>query len=332
METKIIIKEMLFIITVVCVPLIILGFFILKNGKYKKQEIIIGILLLLMIYTSNARNLYTSAYKVILAFSASDVTETKTDITFLKNYKEKIDRKGYLDKYDVKEIIGIADSKSKEIKINYKDESSNININITNKDDEQIQKLYDELKYDYYLFDYETNNGDIIINISRYIIEKQNKEEKNIDIIIKGEKNEEIIENTEKSINDTKTVFKFKNNVKVPSTTNELSSFKILLANIDDNYVPVTDDINQYETIESYEVSNTGVRIILKNGISLKNKDYTLRINRYDEEFNVLNSYYYEYEPIVTEYNNNDQITLDIKFENTYTINELKNIEIIYGK
>lgn len=332
METKIIIKEMLFIITVVCVPLIILGFFILKNGKYKKQEIIIGILLLLMIYTSNARKLYTSAYKVIQAFSSSDVTETKTDITFLKNYKEKIDRKGYLDKYDVKEIIRIADSKSKEIKINYKDESSNININITNKDDKQIQKLYDKLKYDYYLFDYETNNGDIIINISRYIIEKQNKDEKNIDIIIKGEKNEDIIENTEKYINDTKTVFNFKNNVKVPCTINELSSFKILLVNINDNYVPVTDDITQYETIESYEVTNTGVRIVLKNGVSLANKDYTLRINRYDEEFNVLNSYYYEYEPIVTEYNNKGQITLDIKFENIYTINELKNIEIIYGK
>ena len=174
METKIIIKEMIFILIVVCVPLIILGFLILRNGKYKKQGIILGILLLLIIYLLNARNLYSSAYKIIQAFSASDVTETKTDITFLKNYKEKFDRKGYLDKYDVQEIIEIADSKSTEIKINYKDEASNININITNKEDEQIQKLYDELKYDYYIFNYETNNDDIIINISRYIIEKQN--------------------------------------------------------------------------------------------------------------------------------------------------------------
>ena len=83
--------------------------------------------------------------------------------------------------------------------------------------------------------------------------------------------------------------------------------------------------------MEKYSITNDKILITLKNGIELNNKDYTLRINRYNDNIDIEKSndlYYYDYEPLVTQNGN----VLEIKFGNNYTIKTLKNIEIIFGK
>ena len=330
---KIILKEGAYILLVVVLPLIVIGFLILKNRK--KQEIIIAIILVIALYGFCARSLVDSASNIVSAISTSNTNtnEPGTDITYLKNYADKMNRNGYLSKYDVTQIIKLSDAKSKEIFINYKDESSNIDIKISNKEDDKIQELEQSLKYDYYTFNYNiSENNEITINIERYIIETNTKKEKN-DFILTGTKNTEIIENTYKYIGDSN--FIFENEIKLNEQTEEkqLQGFKMLLVYDNENFIPVTDNKEEYNLIKSYKVYSSGIDIILQDGVDLINEDYTLRINRYDDNLEVTNGYYYyEYEPVVTQgIYSGGNILLEIKFPQTYTIEELKNIEIIFG-
>ena len=281
------------------------------------------------------KSLVDSASKIISAFSTSttNTNEPGTDITYLKNYADKMSRNGYLSKYDVTQIIKLSDSKSKEIFINYKDESSDIDIKITNKEDDKIQELQESLKYDYYTFNYSiSDNNEITINIERYIIETDTKKEKN-DFVLTGTKNTEIIENTYKYIDDNN--FTFENEIKLNNQSEEkqLEGFKMLLVYDNENFIPVTDNIEEYNLIKSYKVYSSGIDIVLQDGVNLINEDYTLRINRYNDDLEVTNGYYYyEYEPVVTQATySGGNILLEIKFDKTYTIEELKNIEIIFG-
>lgn len=330
---KIILKEGAYILLVVVLPLIVIGFLILKNRK--KQEIIIAIILVIALYVFCAESLVDSASKIISSISTSttNTNDPGTDITYLKNYADKMSRNGYLSKYDVTQIIKLSDSKSKEIFINYKDESSDIDIKITNKEDDKIQELIDTLKYDYYTFNYNINdNNEITINIERYIIETNTKKEKN-DFTLTGTKNTEIIENTYKYIGDNN--FTFENEIKLNSQSEEkqLEGFKMLLVYDNENFIPVTDNVEEYNLIKSYKVYSSGIDIVLQDGVDLINEDYTLRINRYNDNLEVTDGYYYyEYEPVVTQATySGGNILLEIRFDKTYTIEELKNIEIIFG-
>ena len=107
----------------------------------------------------------------------------------------------------------------------------------------------------------------------------------------------------------------------------------MLLVYDNENFIPVTDNIDEYNLIKSYKVYSSGIDIILQDGVDLINEDYTLRINRYNDNLEVTNGYYYyEYEPVVTQgIYSGGNILLEIKFPQTYTIEELKNIEIIFG-
>ena len=74
----------------------------------------------------------------------------------------------------------------------------------------------------------------------------------------------------------------------------------------------------------------------LNNDTTLNVPDYTLRINRYDENLNVPETkdynYYYTYEPgVTTSTNNNNQTVLTFEFDNVLTLEKIQNIEIIFG-
>lgn len=341
---KLLVKEGGYILAVVLIPLVILGFCILRKGKYKKATITIVSILTVFIYAISAKSLVQSASKIVAACTISPVDEgVGTDITFLKNYEQKMARDGYISKYDATQILDIADSKSKEIFINYKDTSSNIDISTTNKNDEEIKNLKEILETNYYIFSYSTDE-EITINIERYVAKETKSNEKNDSIIITGGKRIDIIECVDRQYtSDESTYFSFKNkvNVDAENTNVSIQTFKMLLVYDEEtkNYVPVVQDVQDYKYIESYTVYSGGVKIELKNGAHLDNKDYTLRINRYGDDLTVFerqNSntnirYYYEYEPVVTETtNSNGNVVLNVEFDTAYSINGLKNVEVIF--
>ena len=170
--TKVILKEVIYIAIVTIVPLLILGIAIIKSKKYRKTIITIVILLVIGTYAIFAQSLINSAERIIHTISIQDKKsgDIGTDITYLKNYRDKMGKTGYITKWDVQQIIDITDSKSKLINIKYKDTSENIDITVSNKEDEKIKELKEMLKAEYYKFSYNIeDNKQITINIERYI-------------------------------------------------------------------------------------------------------------------------------------------------------------------
>ena len=171
--TKLIIKEIAYILIIIVIPLIILGIAIIKSKSYRKLIISIVTILIIATYAIFAKSLIKSAETIISTISTEDAKskDLGTDITYLKNYTEKISKNSYITKFDVEQIIDISDSKSKEIKINYKDSSDGTDITVSNKEDDKIKELKEILKADCYKFNYEIdNNKQIIINIERYVL------------------------------------------------------------------------------------------------------------------------------------------------------------------
>lgn len=172
--TKIIVKEAIYIAIVTIVPLIILWIAIAKSKKNRKVVITIVGILIIAIYAIFAKSLIYSAERIVHTISVQDKKseDIGTDITYLKNYKEKMGKTGYITKWDVEQIINITDAKSKLISIKYKDQDENIDITVSNKEDEKIKDLKELLKAEYYKFDYKIDDDkEITINIERYVLE-----------------------------------------------------------------------------------------------------------------------------------------------------------------
>ena len=172
--TKIIIKEAIYIVTIIIIPLIILGIVIAKSQRNRKTVITIVGILVITTYAIFAKSLINSAEKIVHTISIQDKKseDIGTDITYLKNYREKMGKTGYITKWDVEQIIDITDAKSKLINIKYKDQYENIDITVSNKEDEKIKDLKEMLKAEYYKFDYQIDDDkEITINIERYILE-----------------------------------------------------------------------------------------------------------------------------------------------------------------
>lgn len=135
--------------------------------------------------------------------------------------------------------------------------------------------------------------------------------------------------------------FCFTNKIQVNSNdVQEIKKFNLLFVYDQDtqNYVPVIENVQECAFIESYKVYNTGIEITLNKGVQLTNTEYTLKINRYNDELQIRdrkitnNAYYYDYEPVVTKMEGyENRIVLEMRFDRSYTIEELKNIEIIFG-
>ena len=337
-----------YIVALICVPIIILGRNILKETKHKKIKIIILILLIIFIYTVNFESVIHYAEVVVQNISGTSFKELFTeekeevlDLSYLNNYAQVMARDGYLDKYDVTQILSIVDSKSMKIFINYKDSSKNIDLNLTNKEDEEIAKLKDSLESNFYKFNYEVNKeNQITVNIERYVLEdKPENAEKNSEIILKGNKDLNLIKKVNSKVDYENYNYIFENEMagEKEISGGEIYSLNFLLVydKEDENFVPVQIGETNYALIESYIVNSRGIEITLKPGISLKKEDYTLRINRYNENLEILKekgtNYYYKYEPVVDILTNSKNSTvLEIDFDQTYKLEDFKNIEIIF--
>lgn len=339
-----------YIVAIIGVPVIILGYSILSTKKYRIVKIIVSCILILYTYFANFGRLLEYAKYILInipVYSLQSDSESKEiNIDYLKNYSNKIEKNGYLSKYDITQILEYTDKKSAKMNVHYKDEIENIEINITNKQDEEMKNLSDSLKAEYYNFYYkkdEENNIDIYI--SRYITETEEFNEKNSDIVLSGKENKDIIKEIEKyGTEEGSESFSFKNDVLVQENLAEskvLKTLRVLFVYDKEleNFIPVVDDEQEYSLIEKYKVDSGGIQISLKDGVTIENTDYTVRVNRYDTDLNVYdkniinNGYLYDYDPVVTELKNEKQnIVLDIRFDRTYVIDELKNIEVILGK
>ena len=229
-----IILMLVFIIGVVCLPIIVLGFILIGNIKNKK--ILICIIMIVTIYTYfvNFSQVMNYAEKIVENFASYSMEELftlrqeeKVDRTYLENYNQKLKRNGYLDRFDITEILTIADSKSALTYINYIDETEDTKISITNKQDDKVKTLKESLESNFYKFNYEVNGNETTINIERYVVEENKYTERNEDIILSGTKNKEIIENIKK-IND-KEYFYIENKVNTGYLSDKLlNSLKIL--------------------------------------------------------------------------------------------------------
>lgn len=339
----------IYIFTVIVIPIIIIGMILLRNIKTIKKVIASTIIVILAIgiYVINYPYLKLCAEE--LSSDIGQFVETKTEsrqetdgqateynLIYLENYKQKMENEGFLDKYDILNILKLADSRTDNIQMHYTDGTEELQLN--NVDNELVEDLGSKLQANTYKFSYTHKKEQTDIYIEKY--EKQQTEniEKNKDITINGLPSKEIT--NIKKIYETKDDenFTFENEVNVPiGQETELDNLTILFVYDEeqDNYIPYVENSGELKKIESYTIYSTGMSITLKSGIKLNKEDYTIRVNRYDDDLNVKEEkdeyYYYKFEPVATQLRDSDNNTvIEFKFGNTYTINHLKNIEIIF--
>ena len=211
-------------------------------------------------------------------------------------------------------------------------------MQLNNVDNQLVEELGPELQANTYKFSYTHKNGQTDIYIEKYENQQTENTEKNQDITINGLPSEEIT--NIKKIYKTKDAdnFTFENKVNVPiGQETELDNLRILFVYDEekDNYIPYVENSGELKKIESYTIYSTGMSITLKSGMKLNKEDYTIRVNRYDDDLQVKEEkdgyYYYKFEPVATQLRDSDNNTvIEFKFGNTYTIHHLKNIEIIF--
>ena len=247
-----------------------------------------------------------------------------------------MDRQGYIAKYDVESILNIADNRTDRIIVSYKNGDYEVELN--NVDNKLKEELQTKLEGDYYKFSYEHKNDVTNIYIERYEIEEQNDNEKNSDIVINGLPNYNItnVKTDYKTKEDVN--YLFENDVNVTKTNEtSLDNLKILFVFNEEknNYIPYVENESELGKIKSYKVYSTGMSITLEDGMKLNKKDYTIRVNRYDENLKVneekSSKYYYKFEPVAEEMrDSNGNVVIDFDFDETYRLEDLKNIEIIF--
>ena len=336
----------LYIVCVIVIPIIVLGIILLKESNHKIRKIILAIIWIAVtigIYSIHYTYLTTATNAVISnvqGFFVSD-EDTTTNLTeynliYLENYKQKMESEGYLDKFDVENILRIVDSRVDHIIVHYNNGQEEFEYN--NVDNQLTEELGSKLEGDFYKFQYTHKNEQTDIYIEKYENQQIENTEKNQDITINGLPSEEIT--NIKKIYETKDDenFTFENEVNVPiGQETELDNLRILFVYDEekDNYIPYVENSGELKKIESYKIYSTGMSITLKSGMKLNKEDYTIRVNRYDDNLKVKEEkdgyYYYKFEPVATQLRNSDNNTvIEFKFGNTYTIHHLKNIEIIF--
>ena len=269
-------------------------------------------------------------------FIGTNTNSSEYNLIYLENYKQKMDRQGYIAKYDVESILNIADNRTDRIIVSYKNGDYEVELN--NVDNKLKEELQTKLEGDYYKFSYEHKNDVTNIYIERYEIEEQNDNEKNSDIVINGLPNYNITNvktdyETKEDVN-----YLFENDVNVTKTNEtSLDNLRILFVFNEEknNYIPYVENESELGKIKSYKVYSTGMSITLEDGMKLNKKDYTIRVNRYDENLKVneekSSKYYYKFEPVAEEMrDSNGNVVIDFDFDETYRLEDLKNIEIIF--
>ena len=114
---------LIYILGVICIPMIILVFSVINSSKYNKIKIAVSLLLLIYIYTINMEFLIISAKMIITNLSNHSIYELlekededdNVNLTYLEDYAQKFAKNGYLNKYDITQILDLTDKKSKEM-------------------------------------------------------------------------------------------------------------------------------------------------------------------------------------------------------------------------
>lgn len=334
----------LYIIGIISIPLMILGTILLEESKNRKRKIILVIVLIAitigiyMIHYSYLTTATRSVISNIQSFFISDENTTNLaeyNLTYLENYKQKMENKGYLDKYDVENILRIVDSRTDNIIVHYHDGEEDFEYN--NVDNQLTEELGAKLESDFYKFQYTHKNEQTDIYIEKYETKTIENEEKNADIFLTTEPNYNVTNIRADYENDDDVNFLIENKINLEKETETtIDDLEIVFAYDSErhNYIPYISD-KQLRNIDSYKIYSTGISITLKEGVTLTKKDYTLRINRYNENLVVDEYkepfYHYQYEPIAEETkNSNGNTVIEFTFDNTYALGDLKNIEIIF--
>lgn len=334
----------LYIIGIISIPLMILGTILLEESKNRKRKIILVIVLIAitigiyMIHYSYLTTATRSVISNIQSFFISDENTTNLaeyNLTYLENYKQKMENKGYLDKYDVENILRIVDSRTDNIIVHYHDGEEDFEYN--NVDNQLTEELGAKLESDFYKFQYTHKNEQTDIYIEKYESKTIENEEKNADIFLTTEPNYNVTNIRADYENDDDVNFLIENKINLEKETETtIDDLEIVFAYDSErhNYIPYISD-KQLRNIDSYKIYSTGISITLKEGVTLTKKDYTLRINRYNENLVVDEDkepfYHYQYEPIATETRTgNGNTVIEFTFDNTYALGDLKNIEIIF--
>ena len=165
----------LYIIGIISIPLMILGTILLEESKNRKRKIILVIVLIAitigiyMIHYSYLTTATRSVISNIQSFFISDENTTNLaeyNLTYLENYKQKMENKGYLDKYDVENILRIVDSRTDNIIVHYHDGEEDFEYN--NVDNQLTEELGAKLESDFYKFQYTHKNEQTDIYIEKY--------------------------------------------------------------------------------------------------------------------------------------------------------------------
>lgn len=330
-----------YILGTIFIPLILLALVLLNKNSSKKNKIKKSILIIvfaLIIYVINIPTLLiSSTYITTYLTNHLNTTTQGPNLEYLNNYEQRMATKGFLYKSDVEYIINIAERRSEKVIVNYKFDDETITI--SNKDENFKDTLTTNLKWEYYKFNYTYTSDVVTINIEKYANIQEN-EEKNSNIILAGNMRNDLIQNvTPENVEPTSTNFVIENSFTLtPGYRPDISNLQLLLIydKNSNNFIPVVDNESCVNMIASYKVTSTSLSITLNNDTNLNVLDYTLRINRYDDNLTIQEdknyNYYYHYEPVVTTSTNGAGNTvLTFEFDDILSLEKINNIEIIFG-
>lgn len=330
-----------YILGTIFIPLILLAIILLNKNSSRKSKVKKSILIVvfaLIIYIINIPTLLVSSTYITTYISNHlDQTTQGPNLEYLNNYEQRMVTKGFLYRSDVEYIINIAELRSEKVIVNYKFDDETITI--SNKDENFKDKITTNLKWEYYKFSYTYTNDIVTINIEKYANTQEN-EEKNSNIILAGNMRNDLIQNvTTENVEPTSTNFVIENSFTLKRGYRpNISNLRFLLVydKNSNNFIPVVDNESCINMIASYEVTSTSLTITLNNDTNLNVLDYTLRINRYDDNLAIPEdknyNYYYHYEPVVTTSTNGTGNTvLTFEFDDILSLEKINSIEIIFG-